>query len=69
MKKQPKPKPCMAFGVIGEGGRVCATRQFLGYAENVAKAWSCEGADYYVVRVRIVPVAPKKRAKAKRGGK
>lgn len=68
MKKQPKPKPCECW---------CLT-QFDG---TIWPGWCCDSREQArewkhimpdpgeIIRVRIVPVAPKKRAKAKRGGK
>lgn len=66
MKKQPKPKPVLAWCALYEGkirpGWCCDHR-------GIAERWAHNNPGGELVRVRIVPVAPKKRAKAKRGGK
>lgn len=66
MKKQPKPKPCDALMLAdNETGAL-----LLGHwSKCLDDAELGDGMEAFVVRVRIVPVAPKKRAKAKRGGK
>ncbi len=72
MSKQPKkpaPKPvpreCVRWAVISMRGVVLATRPFRVYAENLAETWSSEAEPCFVDRVRIVPVAAKRR----KGGK
>ena len=68
-KKKPAPKPvpreCVRWAVIGHRGIVMATRPFKVYAESLAKTWSFDGEPCFVIRVRIVPVAAKRR----KGGK
>lgn len=64
MKKQPKPKPCEWWGIYTDYGTLMAARMHRDNADATAEHFGAR-----VVRVRIVPVAPKKRAKAKRGGK
>jgi hypothetical protein len=64
VKKQ--PKPCIAWACVSKkslaiyGWNVHGTKE-----EALTRCCSFER----VIRVRIVPVAPKKRAKAKRGAK
>lgn len=67
MKKQPKPKPCECWAVAEKDGRVVP--DWCTGLRSMARNFAANKEGACVIRVRIVPVAPKKRAKAKRGGK
>jgi hypothetical protein len=67
VKKQPKPKPkpCECWCTIGTDGVIHP----YWCTEDDERVNGWRKAHVRIIRVRIVPVAPKKRAKAKRGGK
>lgn len=65
MKKQPKPKPHECWCALYEGK---IRPGWCNEDRATVRAWVRDTGGP-MIRVRIVPVAPKKRAKAKRGGK